>query len=358
VKPKSRNLLLGLALACLLLALAIAQAPAAAGQPVLLDSPRIWTLRDLGYSDIFMPAGAGTVVYPDPQVTPYRYTDPVKYLLPDGAAQGPDTWYVIHFHFEIEFEEAPEDLRTTVYAMPNYQAVAMIDFTAVKGDDSPTVEWISLSMTDGGQKGTSDSRRIEMQFSNYFPNAGVVPGENSLLFAVKEREGAKVAMLHVFDDTSIEVTPLSPPELGLEVDMAAAGPAGDAGDTFEVPYTVRNVGGWPTKDVVTEVSYPEDALRLLGERSVTTPLLDGAQEVSGSFQFEALSTGPHDIILDAHSKTGGTARMAVTVTITADAGVSKVRLGLLVALVVGLSALPLLPYEKILARIRGRPRDG
>ena len=358
MRRKSRNLLLGLVVACALLALAVVQAPAAAGQPVLLDSPRIWTLRDLGYSDIFMPAGAGTAVYTNPQMPPHRYTDPVNYLLPDGAAQGPDVWYVIHFHFEIEFQEDTGEGEVTVYAMPNYHAVAMIDFSPVRRDGSLTVDWNSLGVTVGWQHGTSDSRRVEMQFSNYFPNDGVVPGENALLFSVEEREGAKVAMLHVFDDTGIEVTPLSPPELGLEVDTDAGGPPADAGDTFEVPYTVRNLGGWPAKDVVTEVSYPEDALRLLGERSATTPLIDGSQEISASFAFEALSDGAHDIVLNVHGRTGGSASTAVTVTITVGERVSKVRLGLLVALVVSLSALPLVPYEKLRGLIRGRSQDG
>ncbi|MGQ9571813.1 MAG: hypothetical protein ACUVV3_01275 [Dehalococcoidia bacterium] len=354
VGPGFRNLLGAAVLACALLTVQIAQMPAAAGQPVLLDSPGVWTLRDLGYSDIFMPAGAGTLVYTNPQFPPYRYTAPVEYLLPDGAAQGPDIWYVIHFHFEIEFAEDTGDGEVSVYAQPNKAIAAAIDFTAIRGDDSQRVEWQTLSLTEGYQRGASNSRRVEIRLSDYFTNDGVVPGENSLLFSVQEWDEARVAMLHVFDDTAIEVTPRSPPELEVEVDTETWRPAADTGDTFEVPYVVRNRGGWPAKDVVTEVSYPQDSLRLLGEQRVTTPLIDGWQEVSGSFRFQALAPGTYDIVLAVDGAPTGPGNVAVTVTITRSEAVSKVRLALLVAAIVALSALPLLPYGKILAIMRGR----
>jgi len=356
VRPISRSLLLGLVLACMLLALAIVQAPAAAGQPVLLDSFGTWTLRDLGYSDIFMPAGGGTVVYPAAYLPPRRYTDPVKYALPDGAAQEPATWYVIHFHFEIELQEDSGEGGVNVFAESNSYMAGRIEFNVARRDGALTVDWNSLGGTEGWQLGTSESRRVEIRFSNYFQSHGVVPGENSLLFAVEEPDEARFAMLHVFDDTSVQVTPLSPPELRIDAGTVWRPPA-SPGDIFEVPYTVSNLGGWPAKDVVVGVSYPEDALRLLGEKSVTTPLIDGWTEVPSSFKFQALSPGAYDITLNVHGGTGGGGDAGVMVTITADEAVSRVRWGLLVGLVVSLSALALVPYAKLLGLIRGRFRN-
>jgi hypothetical protein len=346
-------------LACALLAVQIARIPPASGQSVLLDSPGVWTLRDLGYPGTVAPAGGETTLYTDPAAPPHRVYGPIKYVLPGGSAQGPDIWYIIHFHFEIEFEEDTQDGTAEVSAMLNFSTsapfgtAALIEFNPVMRDGALVVDWNSLGLTDGWQKGTAESRRAEIWFSNYLPNDGVVPGQNSLLFAVKEYEGARVAALHVFDDTSIEVTPLSPPQLSVDVTEGWDPPA-KGGDTFEVPYTVTNLGGWPAKEVVTEASYPEELLRLLGDRSVTTPLLDGREGVSGTFKFQALSPGEYDITLKVRGGTGGAYETTVTATITSREDVSKVRFWALVALVLTCSALPLIPFGRLLDDFIGR----
>jgi len=347
----------GVLLAFAVLAAGAAQAPTAAGQSAVLDGPGVWTLRDLGYSDIVMPAGGGTVI-PSPSGIPLRTTEPVTYLLPDGAAQGPDIWYLMHFHFEIEFQEDTQGGSAEVATMinfdgsPSFGTSAAIEFMPVVRNGALTVDWDALGLTDGRQTGSSESGRVEMQFSNYLSNAGVRPGENSILFVLREYEGVKVAALHVFDDTSIEVSPLSPPELAVDV---AAGwePPARGGETFEVPYTVRNVGGWPAKDVVAEVSYPEDGLWLLGAPTVTTLLLEGGEETSGNFKFRALSRGAYDITLSVGGRTGGNDQTTVTATITSPADDPARRWGL-VALVVGLSALPIIPFGRLLDSFTGR----
>lgn len=352
------NLALTVAVACALLAFQIVQAPSAAGQSVLLDSTGMWTLHDLGYSDIVLPAGGGTSV-DAPSGLPTRLTAPVTYLLPESAAQGPDLWYIVHFHFEIEFQEDTQGGTAEIFTMINFDdsppfgAGASVQFNPIVRDGSLAVDWNTLGLTDGRQTGTAGSRQIEMRASNYISNGGVVPGENSLVFAVREYEGAKIATLHVFDDTSIEVTPLSPPQLSVEVTPRWEPPA-KGGDTFEVPYTVTNVGGWPAKDVVTGVSYPEDLLRLVEENAVTTPLLDGGEQASGAFKFEALSSGQFDITVRVQGQTGNMDETTVTATITSSKDVSKVTFWGLVALVLAASALPLIPFGRLLDSFVGR----
>jgi hypothetical protein len=192
-----------------------------------------------------------------------------------------------------------------------------------------------------------------MRFSNYVSNPGVVPGENRLVFTAEEIEGAKIATLHVFDDTSIEVTPLAPAQLSVEVTPGWEPPA-SGGDTFEVRYTVTNVGGWPAKEVVTEVSYPEDLLRLIGDKSVTTPLLEGGDQAPGAFKFEALSSGKFDITVRAEGRTANMDETTVTATITSSKDVSKAMFWTLVALVLAASALPLIPFGRLLDQFTGR----
>ena len=323
--------------------------------PLLIDSPGVYTLRDLGYSDVYLEEGGGTTRQ-RPEAL-YRYSPSVEFLLPSGAAQGHDLWYVLHFHFEIELQEDTGDGRVVVLTEVNDNPPAMIDFSVNRLNGAPRMSWNTTGMVDGLQEGTTDSLGMEMRFSNFMPNGAIRPGKGVMEWAVAEHDGARFAKLHIFDDTSIEVTPLSPAELSIAPNVEQWRPPANLNETFEVPYRISNVGGWPAKEVVTEVSYPEDSISLLGDQSVTVPALGGGEEVSGSFQFGASAVGAHDISLLVHGTTGGTDKVVVTVTISDAVAVSRVRFWLLVMLVVGLSALPVLPFRRIVTFCR-RHRQG
>lgn len=230
---------------------------------------------------------------------------------------------------------------------------ALVVFNTSRPNDSLRIGWETLGLPEGRQRGTSDSRRVELWFSNYLSDRAVVPGRNIVEFAITEYGDARFARLHVFNDTSIEVTKLSPPELEIEPDIDEWHAPADVSQPFEVPYVIRNVGGWPAKDIVVEVTHPNDVLRLLGEPSVPTALLEGGQEVRGSFKFEASSTGAHEISLRVYGRTGGMDEALITVSVGSAGGVSKARYWLLVALVIGVSTLPLMPLNKVVAIITG-----
>jgi hypothetical protein len=68
-----------------------------ASEPVLIDSFGIWTLEDLGYSDLIFPCEEDIE------------SISVEYRLPQNASQGPSTWYIIHLDFGIEFSGLSED---------------------------------------------------------------------------------------------------------------------------------------------------------------------------------------------------------------------------------------------------------
>jgi len=123
---------------------------------------------------------------------------------------------------------------------------------------------------------------------------------------------------------------------------------------FAIPYRVKNVGGWLAKGVTTTISYPEQALRLNGKNSTTTPPIDGGREVSANFRLQASAPGNYDLPLAAQGRTGGSAGAGVTVTVTPDEDVRAERFWALLALVLALGTLPLVPYGKVLRLIRGR----
>lgn len=156
-----------------------------------IDRSVVMTLSELGYPDL-------TLVGEEQSKAPS-----VEYMLPVDATQGPDTWYIIHFHFLIEFDEATGGGFCSVSAKVNDRTGASVQFETLTVNDSP---FIRIS----GEPTTSTSTRMEVHYYNYIPLASVKPGENVMTFKFEEHQGTKVKNVLIFNDTGIESTTVPP----------------------------------------------------------------------------------------------------------------------------------------------------
>lgn len=270
-------------------------------EPRLIDTSGIYSLRTLGYSDLRLtregtfPAGASL------DESYELIGEPIQYLLPAGAAQGPDVWYVIHLHVRLVFSGHLG--RAAIYAMPNSWTAALMQFTT-DPDREPMVESHTLGLIDGLETAQTNSRQIELNFANYLPAKGVLAGLNDVQFLLRD-QGAGVEDIRVFADTSIEVTSLGPARLDLPQGSVFA--KEDPGREVEVHYSVRNLGGRVAKNVTLEALYQGDQLRIIGEPKLRLSDLRGSETVSGILRFQRISSEPYGILLRAQSDTGGVA---------------------------------------------------
>jgi hypothetical protein len=153
----------------------------------LQDAARsvVATLEELGYDDLTLDGGEETG------------TASIEYMLSDDATQGPDIWYLINFHFFIEFAEDTGGGFAEVRASPG----PSVQFETMRVNDSPLVRVNELS---------SASTCIEVRFFNYLSLRGIGPGKNELTFKVKEYQGSKIKNVTVYKDTAIESTAVAP----------------------------------------------------------------------------------------------------------------------------------------------------
>jgi outer membrane protein assembly factor BamB len=185
--------------------------------PVLIDSPGTWTLRDLGYSDVWLDRSNGTVVELERPPISRRYSDPVWYALPPGASQGPDLWYKLHFHFEVivrdDINAADKGFQQfTVLVEANSAANVMVRFNTVWQGDRLVLE-CDAGDCPATQKRENDTVTVsaEMWYRNDMPNVGVAAGVDALRFVIPYKDlPPRFQALHVFDDTFIEVTTTVP----------------------------------------------------------------------------------------------------------------------------------------------------
>ena len=154
-----------------------------------IDRSVVMTLEQLGYTDLTLAGGEDAEA------------PAVEYLLSDDATQGPETWYIIHLHFLIEFDEAIGGGYCWVTADVNDRAGAMVEFETLTVNDSPFIRV-------GGQ--SSISTRMEVRYYNYMGSMGVKPGKNVMTFNLKESQRTKVKSVTIFNDTGIESTTVPP----------------------------------------------------------------------------------------------------------------------------------------------------
>ena len=167
-----------------------------------IDRSVVMTLGQLGYPDLTLSSGEESGA------------PSVEYLLPEDTTQGPDTWYIIYFHFLIEFEEDTGGGHCDVRARVNDRAGgASVLFETLTVNDSP---FIRIS----GEDATSTSTRIEVRYYNYIGLAGVKPGRNVMTFKFEEYQGTKIKSVTIFNDTGLETTTVPPSKYDEELELS------------------------------------------------------------------------------------------------------------------------------------------
>ena len=289
----------------LLLALALSPTPlhVLAAEPVVIASFGLWTLEELGYSDLVFPCQEDVE------------TISIEYILPENAAQGPENWYVIHLNFLIKFSDQSEEGRCYVSALTNDYSCAQIKFETKMVDNSLIIDWSTVDLINGGIEYSTSSLSIDVSdvsFSNYLQISGVKPGLNVLTFKLEQYEGIKVTNLRVFDSSGIEYTHLSLPNLVMDIELPES--SVKVGETFTIGFVVQNTGDLPAKNAVVRALYPQQALELIGEPSYSIPALDTLIEIEGGFEFRALTEGQHNVIIDVQT-TSGIRRPSATIRV-------------------------------------------
>ncbi len=181
------------------------------GEPRMIDSFGIWTLEDLGYADLTVPCQEGS-----------REAITISYLLPEGASQGPDRWYVLHLNLHIEFSVERGAGSAEVGAYSNAARAAHVEFRSKRDfwTGAPTLKWYTRSLADGEDaqlSGSTSTLGADFRLSRYLKGIyggyenGVQPGENTMTFEWEQRGGCKVSSLRILSDSAIECTSVPRP---------------------------------------------------------------------------------------------------------------------------------------------------
>jgi outer membrane protein assembly factor BamB len=184
--------------------------------PVLIDSLGTWTLRDLGYSDVWLDRSSGTVVELERPPISRRYSDPLLYALPPGASQGPNLWYKLHFHFEVivrdDINAADKGFQQfNVWVEANSGTNVMVRFSTVWQGERLVVECDGDCSATQTRENDTATVSAEMWYRIDMRTAGVAPGVNALRFVIPYKDlPPRFQALHVLDDTFIEVTKAQP----------------------------------------------------------------------------------------------------------------------------------------------------
>ncbi len=305
-----------------------------ADAPVTIDGVGTWTLTQLGSSDIDLPIAA-----------PLAISAPLAYELPNESSQGPSVWYLLHLHASITMTLEDDGL-VDIIAQFNGCSAALIEFTST---EDGAIEWEPDSALDGDVSGRGlDSNSIDIYFSNFLPQCGVVSGTNELVFQVEEAGGSQVVAARVHSDTSIEVSNIGPPDLEITPAMPNHKPR--AGEPFEIGYWLTNTGREARGVTVTLLAVTAESVDTLD--SDNHPIVTSS--VQGALQAPAMEAGRHRLVLSTSSDVGD----RPVADITVDIGGSGELLGLMPPRQVLALALVLLAFGLLTTAALSHLRQG
>ena len=273
LSPPAR--LLACACACLALAVPAGAAPA---RPVTIDAPGVWTLERLGYDDGVV-RGLRT----------HAERTSVLYRLPPHASQGPQSWYLIRLHFRLEFAPRTPAGIAYVSASTNGRAAAQIKFTVDRAPGRRQIRWSAVGIVHGSERGVTRKRAVELRYANYLQFGGVAPGENVLTFQLERLGPVQVERFRVFDDSGIELSPLSPASIELRPVLVPR--AVRVGDEIEVGFRLRNNGERLATRLAVGVAADPRFLTLRGAPFRRLRPLAAGASAEGSFRFVARRAG-------------------------------------------------------------------
>lgn len=227
------------------------------------ETSHVVTLADLGYPELVITSG-------DEAENPSLQFD-----LPADATQGPDTWYIVHLHCLIEFDETTGGGFGSVRVSTNDFGGASVHFDSQTVNDSPLISF-------GGKQCTST--RIEVRYSTFSTIMGIKPGTNTMTFGYDAKKKAKINSVTFFGDTGIQSTTVAPSEHAYREIV----PPAERMRAEEIALSDPQVG-----EIVQDTAYAvrttwEDAgLVMIDEQLVEAPDAD-AREVEVRLIFEQI----------------------------------------------------------------------
>lgn len=217
----------------------------------------------------------------------------VSFAFPPGAEQGPDNWYLLNFHFEVEIG-ADSDGIALVSAATNDRSAAQVQFETHPGQ---SVKYSSLSLIAGRTESTSESRVVDVRFSNYLQQQGVAPGPAQFSVSLEQIGGARISRVTLFSDTSFEATRSSPFSLSL-TPAKAINPTPTSGRPFYVTFTLRVQQGRPV-DSVAITATASNGLEVVSPARQDIGSVGDIYQ--GRFQLIAKRAGEYEVGLHAQS---------------------------------------------------------
>ncbi len=262
-----------------MLALGPAAAPAASADgPVLVDRRGDWDLRRLGATGFDLPTDAK------------RSGHSIELSFPPGARQGPDRWYLIRLHFEVQLSRRTGSGFVYMGGATNGRAGELVELRVRRRAARPLrIAWNSLDLIRGAATGTVRGRTVELDVQNYLQNKGVRPGRNVLTFDVEWFGHIKLERVRIFADSGLRVSDRSPAHLVLATSLPSD-PVRE-GESFDIGYTLRNNGDRAAHKVGVTIEPSSPALRIVGAPRHIRRALPGGDRLSGRFRVQATRRG-------------------------------------------------------------------
>jgi hypothetical protein len=256
---------------------------------VRIDGPGRWTLPELGSG----PISLDTTKEIDAVHIPIEF--------PRGAFQPADPStgalsYIAHLDIQVAVARSSGSGVAIFDAITDGCVGDMINVhVRARKNKPPLLGWNTNDLVRGARGGFDPDGRFELHGSNYVPFCGVAPGPTYLDISVQRIGGLRLDRAVILPSSGLEVTTLHSPELKIKPTLSDE--ELEAGEHFEISYTIANVGDRPADQTFVELAKTSGPLKTVGGTSRQIGELRDRED--GSFKLTALRPGPWEIQIAA-----------------------------------------------------------
>ena len=167
--------------------------------------PSYWniSLEDLEYSHITVSTGEKVNV-----------SESISIPLPEGAQQGPEDWWLLYTHFNVEFDPTSGPGIVWISAGTNDRIAVQLKIIVLDPGSGYLASRVEL--LNGPSLVFTLNPEQTYHVANYLQIGGVQPGQVDLEFHLRKTGDVRVDRLTFLNDSSVIRIPVGPPKLEID----------------------------------------------------------------------------------------------------------------------------------------------
>lgn len=252
------------------------------------------------------------------------------FQLASNARQGGKSWWIVDFYAHVEVKRLATPTLTYLSFMTNGRTAVQVKVEIPERGDSRPTTWSFYGIVSGTKSGQSRSGGIDIHVQNYLQLAGVQPGTNAWSVSLEHFGGPNKTSVHILPTTKLMYGLPAPANPKVVIDLADITATQGV---LNLPVTMRNRGGAPSREVVITVNVDGHRLRELQSSEFRVKELTGQGVLRRVWRYRIVGSGRTRVDVRMKASVGGSRASAIVMLPSSPTGAAQTQGGRRYALI-------------------------